>query len=145
MEPLVIGREFHAFYVYMQQINVEICGVFIQNLQALYFRIIDRKERKNMHVSTVLKWISGGLEALLGVPILGGTLVIALAWTPLAVMFILHVVTLVFSIREGEKKHGSILGIVTSCVSWIPFVGMTMHIITAIILMIDAYNAQKAA
>jgi hypothetical protein len=97
-----------------------------------------------MAVSTVLKWISGGLEALLGVPVLGGTLVIALAWTPLAVMLILHVVTLVFSIREGEMKHGSILGIVTSCVAWIPFVGMTMHIITAIILMIDAYNARKA-
>jgi hypothetical protein len=97
-----------------------------------------------MAVSTVLKWISGGLEALLGVPILGGTLVIALVWTPLVVMFILHVVTLVFSVREGEKKHGSILGIVTSCVAWIPFVGMIMHIITAIILIIDAYNARKA-
>ncbi|WP_044895504.1 hypothetical protein [Bacillus alveayuensis] len=98
-----------------------------------------------MAVSTVLKWISGGLEALLGVPILGGTLVIALAWTPLAVMLILHIVTLVFSIREGNKKHGSILGIVTSCIAWIPFVGMIMHIITAIILMIDAYHAQKVA
>jgi predicted branched-subunit amino acid permease len=98
-----------------------------------------------MRVSTILKWVTGGLEALLGIPILGGTLIIGLAWTPLIVMLILHIVTLVFSVRENEKKHGSILGIVTSCVAWIPFVGMTMHIITAIILMIDAYNARKAA
>jgi predicted branched-subunit amino acid permease len=98
-----------------------------------------------MRVSTILKWVTGGLEALLGIPILGGTLIIGLAWTPLIVMLILHIVTLVFSVRENEKKHGSILGIVTSCVAWVPFVGMTMHIITAIILMIDAYNARKAA
>ncbi|MEH7503942.1 hypothetical protein V7152_18335 [Neobacillus drentensis] len=91
-----------------------------------------------MSTSKILKWVSGGLEALLGVPILGGTIVIGLVWTPLAMMLILHIVTLVFTKKEGGSTTGSILGIVTSCLAWIPFVGMIMHIITAIILMIDA-------
>jgi hypothetical protein len=53
-------------------------------------------------------------------------------------MFVLHLITLVYCIRENEKRTGSILGIVTSAVGWIPFLGMIMHIITAIILLIDA-------
>lgn len=95
-----------------------------------------------MSVATVLKWISGGLEAFLGIPILGGTIILSMAWVPLMVMLVLHIVTLVFSINEFQNKHGSILGIITSLVGWIPFVGMTMHIITAIFLFIDAYRSR---
>jgi hypothetical protein len=95
-----------------------------------------------MSTSKILKWVSGGLEALLGVPILGGTIVIGLVWTPLAMMLILHIITLVFTKKEGGSPTGSILGIVTSCVAWIPVVGMIMHIISAIFLMIDAAKAQ---
>ncbi|MFL6559569.1 MAG: hypothetical protein ACJ8MO_26075 [Bacillus sp. (in: firmicutes)] len=95
-----------------------------------------------MPTSKILKWVSGGLEALLGVPILGGTIVIGLVWTPLAMMLILHIITLVFTKKEGGSPTGSILGIVTSCVAWIPVVGMIMHIISAIFLMIDAAKAQ---
>jgi hypothetical protein len=87
--------------------------------------------------------VSGGLEALLGVPVLGGTIILGMAWTPLGAMLVLHIVTLIFSLREDENKHGSILGIVTSAIGWIPFVGMIMHIITAVILLIDAARANK--
>lgn len=40
--------------------------------------------------------------------------------------------------RNNGHATGSVLGIVTSCVAWIPFVGMVMHILTAIFLMIGA-------
>ena len=93
--------------------------------------------------STLLKWISGGLEALLGIPVLGGTIVISLLWTPLLIMLALHIVTLYFSSKENQKKTGSILGIVTSVIAWIPIVGMVMHIITAIILLMDAYKTNN--
>lgn len=87
----------------------------------------------------ILQWIAGGLEAILGIPLIGGTIVISLLWTPLLFMAVLHIVTLVLSVREGTTgRVGSILGIITSCVAWIPFVGMVMHIISAIFLMIDA-------
>ncbi|TKC14354.1 hypothetical protein [Robertmurraya kyonggiensis] len=98
-----------------------------------------------MKVSTILKWVSGGLEALLGIPVLGGTIVLGLAWTPLIIMAILHIVTIVFSAKENENKHGSILGLVTSLIAWIPFVGMILHIISAIILMVDAAKGSKNA
>ncbi|RFU64709.1 hypothetical protein [Peribacillus glennii] len=96
-----------------------------------------------MNVVTILKWVTGGLEAILGIPVLGGTIVIGMAWTPLIAMLILHIITLVFCARNNEKKHGSILGIVTSCIAWIPVVGMILHIITAIFLMVDAATSNK--
>lgn len=91
-----------------------------------------------MSSSRVLKWVTGGLEALLGVPILGATIVLSFLWLPLFVMLILHIITLVLTHRDGGTTTGSILGIVTSCIAWIPFVGMIMHILSAIFLMIDA-------
>ncbi|MFS0638856.1 hypothetical protein AB1K84_23470 [Mesobacillus foraminis] len=97
-----------------------------------------------MNVSTVLKWVTGGLEAFLGIPVLGGAIVLGYAWTPLFLMLILHIVTLIFSMREFQNKHASILGIITSIVAWIPFVGMIMHIITAIVLFIDAARSKTA-
>jgi hypothetical protein len=91
-----------------------------------------------MTTSRILKWITGGLEAVLGFPVVGGVIVIGFLYTPLALMLALHIITLVFSRKEGYKSTGSVLGIVTSCVAWIPLVGMIMHIITAIFLMQDA-------
>ncbi|WP_048600380.1 hypothetical protein [Rubeoparvulum massiliense] len=97
-----------------------------------------------MKVSTILKWVTGVLEALLGIPIIGAGIIVGLLWTPLFLMLILHIVTLIFSVKDNVNKHGSILGIVTSCIAWIPFVGMVLHIITAILLMIDAAMNNKS-
>jgi hypothetical protein len=91
-----------------------------------------------MSTSRILKWITGGLEAFLGIPILGGLIVFGFLYTPLLVMLVLHIITLVFTIIENGDKAPSILGIVTSCIAWIPIVGMIMHIITAILLMVSA-------
>jgi hypothetical protein len=96
-----------------------------------------------MKVSTILKWVSGGLEALLGIPVLGGAIVLSMAWTPLIIMAILHIVTIVFATREGQAKAGNILGLITSLIGWIPFVGMVMHIISAVLIMVDAYKSNQ--
>ncbi|EGK11236.1 hypothetical protein HMPREF9374_2054 [Desmospora sp. 8437] len=96
-----------------------------------------------LSAARIMKWVSGGFEALLGIPVLGGLLVIASGYYALVVMLLLHIATLVVSASGGAPKHGSILGIVTSCVAWIPFVGMIMHIITAVILMVDAAKKEK--
>lgn len=89
------------------------------------------------NATKILKIVSGGLEAILGIPVLGGTIVISLAWTPLILMLTLHIVTVILAVKSGQNKNASILGIVTSCVAAIPFVGMVMHIITAVLLLID--------
>ncbi|SFK03373.1 hypothetical protein SAMN04487936_106230 [Halobacillus dabanensis] len=94
-----------------------------------------------MSAARILMWVTGALEAFLGIPFFGGTFVISLLWTPLAVMLVLHIVTLVLAQQIGRETRGSVLGIITSCIAWIPIVGMVMHILTAIFLLIDASEA----
>lgn len=91
-----------------------------------------------LKTSTTLKWVSGGLEAFFAIPILGGTIILSMAWAPLWMMLALHIVTLIFSVKEMESRTGSILGIVTCVVGVIPFVGFVMHVVTSIVLLIDA-------
>lgn len=98
-----------------------------------------------MSTSRIMKWITGGLEALLGFPILGATIIVGLLWTPLLVMLVLHIITLVLTLRDVGASTGSILGIITSCIGWIPFVGMIMHILSAIFLMINAAKPDNAS
>ncbi|MBO1512780.1 hypothetical protein [Metabacillus bambusae] len=97
----------------------------------------------NKQTVKTLKWVSGGLEAILGIPILGGSIVIGLGWTPLLVMLIFHIVVLVLSKKVGVKAHGNILGIVTSAIGWIPIVGMFMHMLSAVFILIDAARKDK--
>ena len=88
------------------------------------------------------KWVAGGLEALLGIPVLGASIIIGLVWTPLAIMLVFHIVNLVLSKNEDLPVAGSILGIVGNAIGWIPFVGMIMHILTAIFVMVEAYKTK---
>lgn len=98
-----------------------------------------------MRISTILKWITGGFEALLGVPFLGGLFIVSNGWTPLFIMGILHIVTIVFAVQENETKAGNILGLITSVIGWIPFVGMIMHMVSAVVILIDAYRSDRNA
>lgn len=91
-----------------------------------------------MSSSRVLKWVTGGLEAFLGIPVLGGYIILSFFWIPLVVMFVLHIITLVLTICDKGPFEGSILGIITSCVGMIPVLGMIMHILSAVFLMISA-------
>jgi hypothetical protein len=91
----------------------------------------------------LLKWVTGALEALLGIPVLGGTIVVSLLWLPLLFMLVLHIVTLVLAKKANMSANGNVLGIVTSCLAWIPFVGMIMHILSAIFIMIDAARKEE--
>ena len=91
-----------------------------------------------MNITMILKWMTGIFEAFLGIPFVGGLFIIGNGWAPLGVMLVLHIVTLVFSVKYMQNRYGSILGIITSLLGWIPFVGMGLHIATAICLIYDA-------
>jgi hypothetical protein len=91
-----------------------------------------------MTASRIMKWVTGAFEGVLGIPVLGAAIVIGLMWVPLGIMLILHIVTLVLSKQNNEPIYGSILGIITSLVAWIPGVGIIMHILSAIFLMVTA-------
>lgn len=91
-----------------------------------------------MKISVALLWITGLAELLLAIPFIGGTFVISTGYTALGAMFLLHAVTLFFCFREYTSKSGSILGIITSLVAWIPLIGWAMHLLTAAVLLLAA-------
>ncbi|CAG7645277.1 hypothetical protein ACFQI7_25490 [Paenibacillus allorhizosphaerae] len=95
-----------------------------------------------MSLSRLMKFVTGGLEAFLGIPILGGAFIIFTGYTALWVMLALHLVTLLICHKEHAGRFGSVVGIVTSLVGFIPVVGMIMHIVSAIVLILGALTQQ---
>lgn len=98
-----------------------------------------------MKISVALLWITGLAEAFLAIPFIGGGFVLSTGYTALGVMFVLHVITLFFCFREYSPKSGSILGIITSLMSWIPLIGWVLHLISAIVLLFTAAISNRTA
>ncbi|MBC8079399.1 MAG: hypothetical protein H7X86_03585 [Gorillibacterium sp.] len=94
-----------------------------------------------MSLSKTLKLVTGSLELLLGIPFLGAIIVVGSGYSVLWFMLIFHIVTLLISLRERAGGIGSIIGIVTSCLAWIPFVGMFLHLVTAAVLLLGGIVA----
>ncbi|MFD0589717.1 hypothetical protein ACFQZE_17130 [Paenibacillus sp. GCM10027627] len=91
-----------------------------------------------MTVSRTMRWITGSLELVLAIPVLGGLIVLVTSYFALPVMLILHLITLVLSSINREPIAGSVVGVVTSLLAWIPFLGWALHLTSTIILMITA-------
>ena len=85
-----------------------------------------------------LKWVSGGMEAVLGIPLLGGSIVIFSGYNALWLMLAFHIVVVVLTARAGNVSKGYIVGIVASTVGVIPVVGMFLHMAAAITILVDA-------
>jgi hypothetical protein len=97
----------------------------------------------NREMINILKWVSGGIEALLGIPVLGGSIIISMAWTPLFIMLAFHIIIVIFSNKAGVKAYGNVLGIVTNIVGFIPVVGMIMHLLSAVFILVNAAQNQN--
>lgn len=89
-----------------------------------------------MSKSRIMKLITAILEGILALPILGGAIVVATSYWALIVMLVLHVITLILTRKDNGFSAGSILGIITSLIAWIPVIGWLMHLVTAIFLVI---------
>lgn len=89
----------------------------------------------------VLKIVNGILELLLVISF--GLIVTGMLWTPLALMLVLHTLTLIFSVMTKRGIAGSILGICASLLGVIPVLGWTLHLVTTILLMIESYGTDK--
>lgn len=87
-----------------------------------------------------LKMFTAGIETLLCLPYMWGFLNLNLVWFPLFIIFVLHIVTLVLSIKTWSPKNGSIAGVFINIIWWMPliwFFWRTMHLIAAVLLWID--------
>lgn len=91
-----------------------------------------------MSNAKAMKLLTGVMEAVLAIPVLGGLIVLASAYWALVVMCVLHAATLIISVKNHDSYYGSILGIVTSLLAWIPFLGWLLHLLTAVLLFISA-------
>jgi hypothetical protein len=80
------------------------------------------------------------VETVFAIPILGAMIIMGLLWIPLGLALIGHIINLVFSIKAGGAKLGSIMGILASTVGLIPVVGWILHILTAIFLYNEAFK-----
>ncbi len=109
----------------------------------IYVSFGEEVKRMRMKISAVLLWLTGLAEAFLAIPFLGGSLVISTGYSVLGVMFVFHLITLFFCFREYSPKSGSILGIITSLLAWIPLIGWAMHLLTAVVLIFSAVIAER--
>ncbi|GGO00876.1 hypothetical protein [Saccharibacillus kuerlensis] len=96
-----------------------------------------------MSISRVLLLIAGVCELLLAIPVLGGWFVLATGWGVLGFMFLLHAAALVFTLRERVPFYGPVLGIITSLLAWIPFIGWALHLASGIALLVNAFQGPR--
>lgn len=94
-------------------------------------------------VGKLFKWGTFAYEAFLALPVIGGTFVLANAWAPLGIAFLLHAVAIIILLREGGSIIGNAVGVITSLVAWIPFIGWFMHGITALILLVEGISGSR--
>lgn len=88
----------------------------------------------NLRLAKIIALI---FEAALAVPLIGGTIVIGTGYAVLGVAFFIHLVVFILSLKLYGAKLGSILGMVTSVIAWIPVIGWLFHAITAIVYAIE--------
>ncbi|MGO4375131.1 hypothetical protein AB4Z21_31125 [Paenibacillus sp. MCAF20] len=96
-----------------------------------------------MKTVRIILWITGLCEALLGVPVIGGLLVLMSGYSFLIYMLIAHIVALIICVKYKRPIYSSVLGIAASALGWIPFLGMTLHIVAAVFLIRNAVITGK--
>lgn len=94
-------------------------------------------------VSIFFKIITIISEGILAVPVLGGSIIVGLLWIPLIVMLFIHILGLIVANIEGKSTTGHILGIITSILGFIPFLGWFLHCITFIVLLTEIISDSK--
>ncbi|MFC4355208.1 hypothetical protein ACFO0S_09130 [Chryseomicrobium palamuruense] len=94
----------------------------------------------NLRVAKIIALI---FEVVLAIPILGGSIVIMSGYSALGVAFIIHLVVFILALKMHGAKLGSIFGMVTSLIAWIPGIGWLFHTITAIVYAVEVLTRKE--
>ncbi|MCR6097668.1 hypothetical protein HXA34_04235 [Salipaludibacillus agaradhaerens] len=96
-----------------------------------------------MSNSTVMKFVSGGFNLFFCIPVISWVFVVGLSAMPLFLLFILHLVTFIFSLIDKRRFHGSVVGMTAAFMGWIPVLGFFMHVIATTLLIVDGFMSRK--
>lgn len=95
------------------------------------------------NMSKFMKWITFALEAFFAIPVIGGTYILSHGWLPLGFALLLHIVAILFLLKDRASIIGNGLGVITSLVAIIPILGWFMHALTAIVLLVEAVTGSR--
>lgn len=98
-----------------------------------------------MYHSKKLKWITGGLEGILAFPVVGISILLGSNYIILPIMFVLHLITFILTIKDRGAKSGSVVGMIASCVSWFPLLTIAPHILAAFFLFVNAAMTDESS
>ncbi|MBP1309212.1 hypothetical protein JOD82_002232 [Paenibacillus sp. 1182] len=97
-----------------------------------------------MNIHKVLKWVTFGFEAFLAIPLIGGAFILANGWTPLLIVGVLHLISIVLLLANRQKLVvGNLIGIVGAMLGAIPVLGWILHVFTAIVLFLESMYLSK--
>lgn len=90
-----------------------------------------------MAIQRAYKIVLGLAELFFAIPVLGGLIIVAHAWTPLTALIILHAIGIFLSCNEHKSFGGHVVGIIGNILAWIPILGWIIHLIVGIILLVQ--------
>ncbi|PRO67299.1 hypothetical protein [Alkalicoccus urumqiensis] len=93
-----------------------------------------------MKLSAFSKFASGGFEALLAIPFIGGSIVVFSGYSALSIALVLHIITLLIAFTYRTAKLPSVSGLVAVFLGWIPVVGWILHTIAAVWILASAFR-----
>ena len=80
------------------------------------------------------------LETIFAIPVLGGVIIVGMLWIPLIFALALHIISLIFTIKEQRTKTAPVMGIIASTVGLIPMIGWVLHILAAVFNYVGAFK-----
>jgi len=92
----------------------------------------------------VLKWCSFGFELFFGMPSFGRFLVVISANILPILLAIVYIFTLILARNHGQYTIGSIAGLITLVIEYISPLAWIMHLITALIVLVESVHATFA-
>lgn len=98
-----------------------------------------------MFHSKTLKWITGTLEVILALPVVGVSIVLGSHYIVLPIMFVLHLFTFMMTKKDRGAKSGSVIGMVASCIGWLPLLTIAPHLLAAFFLFVNAAMTEEPA
>src|SRR5699024_3370414 len=98
-----------------------------------------------MFHSKTLKWITGALEVILALPVVGVSILLGSHDIVLPITFVLHLFTFMVTRIDCGAKSDSVIGMVASCIGCLPLLPIAPHLLAAFFLFVNAAMTEEPA